>query len=61
MRHTVVRWSLAAHGTIHVAETFLNVYEKAYYSAGLSLFSSIIMLLGAFIGNPKNITSQRCL
>lgn len=47
--HRVIRWALAGHGIIHVAETILNIYERAYLSACLSLFSSAIMILGAFI------------
>ena len=47
--HKVIRWALAGHGIIHVAETILNIYERAYLSACLSLLSSTIMILGAFI------------
>ncbi len=54
MLHTVVRWSLGVHGLIHIVETFLNIYESAYYSACLSLFSSIIMILGAFIDSQHH-------
>jgi len=49
MFHRVVRYSLGIHGIIHIIETGLNIYESAYYSAFLSLFSSAIMILGAFI------------
>lgn len=44
-----LKWALGAHGLIHVIETFLNIYEKAYYSACLSLLSSTLMLLSAFV------------
>ena len=49
MLHKVVRTLLSLHGLFHVFETGLNLYEGAYLSAALTLFSSIIMLLGAFI------------
>ena len=47
--HLCVRWGLGIHGSIHVAETFVNIYEKAYVSAILSLFAGFLMLAGAFI------------
>lgn len=49
MLHKVVRLLLSLHGIFHVVETGLNLYEGAYLSAALTLFSSIVMLLGAYI------------
>ena len=47
--HSFIRWGLGVHGIIHVAETFVNVYERAWISAGLSLFAGFLMLAGACI------------
>ncbi len=47
--HKFIRWGLGIHGTIHVAETFVNIYEHAWISAGLSLFAGFLMLAGACI------------
>ena len=49
MLHKVVRLLLSLHGIFHVVETGLNLYEGAYLSAALTLFSSVIMILGAYI------------
>ena len=49
MLHKTVRYLLGLHGLFHVIETALNLYEGAYLSAALTLFSSIVMLLGAYI------------
>lgn len=51
---SLVKIGLGLHGAIHVAETFLNIYEGAYYSACLSLLSSVIMLLGAILNLEHN-------
>ena len=53
--HSLTRIGLGVHGSIHVVETLLNIYEDAYYSACLSLISSIIMILGVFLGT-KTLT-----
>ena len=47
--HAFIRWGLGVHGIIHVAETFVNIYERAWISAGLSLFAGFLMLAGACI------------
>ena len=47
--HKCVRWGLGIHGTIHVVETFANLYEQAYISAALSLFAGLLMIAGALI------------
>ena len=44
-----VRWGLGIHGSIHILETLLNIYEDAYMSALLSLFAGLLMLAGACI------------
>ena len=54
MLNKIVRWGLGIHGSIHLFETALNIYENAYYSAMLSALSSALMILGAFIDNKKN-------
>ena len=47
--HSFIRWGLGVHGIIHVAETFFNIYERAWISAGLSALAGFIMLAGACI------------
>ncbi len=47
--HAFIRWGLGIHGAIHIAETIANVYERAWISAGLSLFAAFLMLAGACI------------
>ncbi len=47
--HKLVRWGLGIHGSIHVVETFLNIYEQAYMSAAVSLFAGALMIAGALI------------
>ena len=47
--HRLVRWGLGIHGSIHIVETILNVYEKAYMSAVLSLLAGSLMIAGACI------------
>ena len=54
MLHKTVRYLLGLHGAFHIIETLLNLYEGAYMSAALTLFSSIIMLLGAFIDHQHH-------
>jgi len=54
MLHKVVRFLLGLHGIFHVVETGLNLYESAYLSAALTLFSSVIMLLGAYIDHEHH-------
>ena len=49
MLHKAVRTLLGLHGSFHIIETGLNLYEGAYLSAALTLFSSVIMILGAYI------------
>ena len=47
--HKFVRWGLGVHGSIHILETVLNIYETAYMSALLSLFAGLLMIAGACI------------
>ena len=47
--HSFIRWGLGIHGVIHVAETFANIYEQAWISAGLSAFAGFLMIAGACI------------
>ena len=56
--HTFIRCALGLHGILHVAETVLNLYEGAYYSAVLSLLSSVIMVLGAFLGHRPESANE---
>ena len=53
MFHKFVRWGLGIHGTIHILETFLNVYEEAYISALLSLLLGLLMIAGAYIDSSQ--------
>jgi len=61
--HTCVRWGLGVHGSIHVGETFLNLYEQAYMSAALSLFAGLLMIAGALIdaSHHKPLKENECL
>ena len=52
--HTFVRWALGIHGSIHIVETFLNLYEKAYMSAALTLFAGLLMIAGAAIDSSHH-------
>ena len=54
MFHKFVRWGLGIHGTIHILETFINMYEKAYISALLSLFIGLLMFAGAYIDSSHH-------
>ena len=47
--HAFIRCGLGAHGTIHVVETFINIYEGAWISAAFSAFAGGLMLAGALI------------
>ena len=47
--HTFIRWGLGIHGSIHVKETAVNMYEKAWISAALSALIAFIMIAGALI------------
>ena len=47
--HKFIRWGLGIHGSIHIVETLLNIYEQAYMSALVSLFSGLLMIAGACI------------
>ena len=47
--HKIIRWGLGIHGSVHVAETLLNIYEKAYMSAVMSLLAGALMIAGACI------------
>ena len=52
--HKFIRWALGIHGSIHIIETFLNIFEGAYYSAALSLFAGFIMIAGAYIDSAHH-------
>ena len=39
---------------VHIFETFLNIYEKAYMSACLSLFAGSLMIAGACIDSSHH-------
>ena len=47
--HKFIRWALGIHGSIHIIETLLNIYEKAYMSALFSLLAGLLMIAGAWI------------
>ena len=69
MFHAVIRWGLGLHGTFHLIEFGINIYEGAYISALFTLIASLLMLGGAFIDNqnhkennmstPDKLTSYR--
>ena len=49
MLHIIIRWGLGLHGTFHILEFGMNIYEGALMSAFLTLVSGLLMLGGAFI------------
>lgn len=49
MLHTFIRWALSFHGVMHIIESMANIYEEAYISAFISLFTAMIMFGGAYI------------
>ena len=52
--HRIVRWGLGIHGSIHIVETGLNLYEEAYLSALMSLFAGLLMIAGACIDSSHH-------
>jgi hypothetical protein len=52
--HKFVRWGLGIHGAVHILETLVNLYEKAYISAMLSLFIGLLMIAGAYIDSSHH-------
>jgi hypothetical protein len=52
--HKFIRWALGIHGSIHIIETGLNLYEEAYMSAWMSLVAGLIMIAGAFIDSDHH-------
>lgn len=49
MLHKIIRWGLGLHGTFHLIEFGMNVYEGAHMSALITLISALLMLGGALI------------
>ena len=49
MLHKAIRWGLGLHGTFHILEFGMNIYEGAYMSSLITLLSALLMLSGAFI------------
>ena len=49
MIHKIIRWGLGLHGTFHLIEFGMNIYEGAQMSALITLISALLMLGGAFI------------
>lgn len=47
--HKLVRWGLGIHGTIHIIEFLLNLYEGALLSAIFTLLAGLLMICGALI------------
>ena len=47
--HKLVRWGLGIHGTIHIVEFVLNLYEGALMSAIFTLLAGMLMISGALI------------
>tara|TARA_A100001011_G_C14284705_1_gene833115 strand:+ start:259 stop:462 length:204 start_codon:yes stop_codon:yes gene_type:complete len=52
--HTFIRWALGLHGAIHIVETVLNIYERAYMSALTSLLTGLLMLAGSYIDSSHH-------
>ena len=59
MFHKFVKWGLGIHGLIHILETFVNVYEKAYIRAMLSLFIGLLMIAGAYIDSSQHDSENK--
>ena len=53
--HKDIRWGLGIHGTIHLAEFFLNLYEKAWVSAVFTLIAAFLMISGSVIDYHHHI------
>jgi hypothetical protein len=47
--HKLIRWLLGVHGAIHILEMCVNLYEKAWISAGLTALTGSIMIAGALL------------
>ena len=47
--HSLIRWGLGIHGTIHIVEFVLNLYEGAWMSAIFTLLAGLLMISGALI------------
>jgi hypothetical protein len=45
----MIRWGLGIHGTIHIVEFVLNLYEGAWMSAIFTLLAGFLMISGALI------------
>ena len=52
--HLAVRWGLGLHGSFHVIEFGLNVWEGAWASGFFTLLSGLLMLAGAFIDHQHH-------
>jgi len=52
--HKLIRWGLGIHGSVHIVETILNIYEQAYMSATLSLLAGLLMIAGACIDSSHH-------
>ena len=44
-----VKWGLGLHGSIHIIEFVINLYEGAWISAIITLFSGLLMLSATVI------------
>ena len=56
--HKLVRWGLGIHGTIHIIEFLINLYEGARISAIFTLLAGLLMICGALIdANPHRETN----
>lgn len=58
--HKFIRWALGIHGSIHIIETLLNIYEEAYMSAALSLLAGGLMIAGACIDSSHHKQEGGC-
>tara|TARA_B100000683_G_C12098338_1_gene394008 strand:+ start:189 stop:389 length:201 start_codon:yes stop_codon:yes gene_type:complete len=47
--HKLVRWGLGIHGTIHIIEFLINIYEGAFLSAIFTFLAGLLMISGAMI------------
>ena len=54
MLHIIIRWGLGLHGTFHLLEFGMNLYEGAFISALLTFVSGALMLGGAFINYEQH-------
>jgi len=52
--HRIVRWGLGIHGSVHIIEFGINLYERAWMSACFTLLAGLLMISGALIDSQHH-------